>query len=113
MRICRPGGRIYIEWANSETDRILSRFAFSPFGIACGTLSIEDDRDRVESIERALVQSVFEAAGMKTVMDGVIFNDFLAQELFRCGVAERNEEATTYGLSLALRLARFLVLEKA
>jgi hypothetical protein len=30
----------------------------------------------------------------------------------RCGVAERDEEATTYGLNLALRLARFLILEK-
>jgi SAM-dependent methyltransferase len=112
VRICKPGGRIYVEWPNAENDRILTKFALAPFGIRCGTLSIEDDPDQVASIDRDEAKTTFESAGSKTIAEGEIINDHLAHELFRCGVAERNEEATTYGLHLALRLARFLILEK-
>jgi SAM-dependent methyltransferase len=112
IRICRPGGRIYVEWPNADTNRILTKFALSPFGIPCGTLSIEDDPDQVAAIDRDEAKDTFETAGSKTIAEGEIVNDFLAHELVRCGVAECDEEATTYGLNLALRLARFLILEK-
>jgi SAM-dependent methyltransferase len=112
IRICRPGGRIYVEWPNADSDRILTKFALSPFGIPCGTLSIEDDPDQVASIERDVLKLTLESVGARTIAEGEVVNDYLADELVRCGVVESDQEATTYGLNLALRLLRFIVLEK-
>ena len=61
----------------------------------------------------AAVESAFTAAGFRRISAGEVINDYLYPELFRCGVAESDSEATTYALWLAFRFSRYLIMEKA
>jgi SAM-dependent methyltransferase len=112
-RIVRPGAKIYVEWPTKESGGIISRSALEPFGINCSTLNFFDDRTHLVLIDEAEARDTFEAAGFTPISSGKVINDYLYPELFRCGVAEEDQEATTYALWLAFRFSRYLIMEKA
>ena len=112
-RITKPGAKIYIEWPRPESGRIISRSVLEPFGIACSTLNFFDDATHLELITPAEAEAAFAAAGFVRIASGDVINDFLFPELFRCGLAQRDSEATTYALWLAFRFSCYLIMEKA
>jgi len=111
-RIARPGATIFVEWSRPESHRVVDRATFAASGIRCGPINFFDDESHVEPVEDVATTATFEAAGLRRVAGGQIANDYLFPELVRCGLAEGEEEATTYGLWLAYRLARYAVFEK-
>ena len=112
-RIAKPGAKVYIEWPRPESGRIISRDTLVQFGIQCSTLNFFDDSTHLELVSETEAEAAFTAAGFRRISAGEVINDYLYTELFRCGVAESDSEATTYALWLAFRFSRYLIMEKA
>jgi len=112
-RIAKPGAKVYIEWPRPESGRIISRDTLVQFGIQCSTLNFFDDSTHLELVSEAEAEAAFTAGGFRRISGGEVINDYLYPELFRCGVAESDSEATTYALWLAFRFSRYLIMEKA
>jgi SAM-dependent methyltransferase len=111
-KILKVGGKVYVEMPSIQTLEYPKNYELSAINIKVAISNFFDDATHKKTFSSDQLKGLIMRAGFESLESGVIENDYLQAHLFSHGIANDDQETTTYGIWLKFLWAQYVIGQK-